>query len=260
MADEFLKLQNISHRFDGEEVLTGIDWAVDRGENWAIIGPNGAGKTTLVRIACGYLWPNRGGEVIRQGELRPNMRELWKSIGWISAELREKFPANQKTLTTIITGRYATTRSIFREQESDRQAALEILANFDASGLAEKKFSQLSQGEKQIVLVARAMMAEPYLLVLDEPCAGLDPGQRENFLAFLDRAEKSRQEVGIILITHHVEEIIPIFSRVLALEDGEVVARGKKEEILNQKVLSELYDSPISPRRIEDRYWPVVES
>lgn len=258
MSPDFLELREVSHSFGGQTVLRKVNWTVSEGENWAVIGPNGAGKTTLVRIACGFLWPNQSGKVVRKGQLRPNLREMWKSIGWISAELINELPGKQTALETVLTGKFATTRCP-REVDSGMQRQAEkLLTNLSAGALEDKKFGELSQGEKQKVLVGRALMAEPYLLVFDEPCAGLDPGARETFLEFLAGVDRNRQGVGIILITHHVEEITPLFSKVLAVKEGRVVGRGNRSEVLKDSVLSTLYDCEFASELVEGRYWPVV--
>ncbi len=181
--------QSVGYHQQGTDILADINWQLEAGQHWAVLGPNGSGKTTLLRIACGYLWPTSG-RVLRLGRELIDLSELRRSIGWISSDLAARVPARDTGLETVVSGRYAQIGlkrfEVGGPSEADFADAARELALLDCSQLADKHFGVLSQGERQQVLMARARMARPMLLVLDEPCAGMDPGVRERFLAWLD--------------------------------------------------------------------------
>src|SRR5688572_24677596 len=181
-----LELRRVTYLGGSKKILDCIDWIVQPGEHWAILGPNGSGKTTLLRIASGYLWPNAGGTVYRKGETLLDLRELRKSIGWVTASLASEIPGAEKALRTVVSGKFAQIGLL--EQcggealPSDYRKALTYLRELGCGNLRDRQFGTLSQGEQQKVLIARARMTERYLIFLDEPCAGMDPRARETFL------------------------------------------------------------------------------
>jgi len=257
-----LRFHNVSYRADGRLILEGVSWTVRRGEHWSIIGPNGAGKTTLLRIACGFFWPNAGGEVLRNGKSLADLRELRKSIGWVTSTLVPRIPPGERALDTVMSGKFAQTglrrQAGARPTAPDRKRALQYLNELRAAELAAKPFGVLSQGEIQKVLIARARMTKPFLIFLDEPCAGLDPGARERFLASIQRLTERTGAPGLVLVTHHIAEIMPAFKRALAIRDGKVVACGLTERVLRPGVLEALYDIPVKVARANGRYSLVV--
>ncbi|HEX9879874.1 MAG TPA: ATP-binding cassette domain-containing protein, partial [Candidatus Binatia bacterium] len=179
-----LDIRNASYWVNGKKILVSINWTVQHGEHWAVLGPNGSGKTTLLRMACGYLWPNAGGEILRNGRRLINLRDLRKSMGWVTSTLTTLIPVREKVLRTVVSGKFAQIGLLegpwgtpTRRDYSLAEAFLDQLA---CSYLADQEFGTLSQGEQQKALIARALMTEPYLIFLDEPCAGMDPGAREN--------------------------------------------------------------------------------
>ena len=174
------------------DILADINWRIERGQHWAVLGPNGSGKTTLLRIACGYLWPTSG-RVLRLGEELIDLGELRRSIGWISSGMIADIPPRDTGLETVVSGRFAQIGlKRFAGSRADAMPTSPMRRPSSrawvAKSLADKPFGVLSQGERQQVLIARARMARPLLLVLDEPCAGMDPGVRERFLALAERA------------------------------------------------------------------------
>jgi iron complex transport system ATP-binding protein len=257
-----LELRDVSYVADGKKILDTINWTVERGEHWAILGPNGSGKTTLLRLASGYLWPNRGGEIYRNGELLTFLPELRKSIGWVTASLVNEIPIHERAIDTVVSGKFAQIGYLggFWGQASraDYARARRYLRELGAARLRERQFGTLSQGEQQKVLVARARMTKPYLIILDEPCAGMDPGARESFLASLKRLGAQKKIPALIYVTHHVEEILPMFQKTLVLRDGKVLHAGKMQDALKPGVLRELYGAPLSLIRRKGRFWPVI--
>jgi iron complex transport system ATP-binding protein len=257
-----LDLRKVSHVADGRKILDSVDWTVHAGEHWAILGPNGSGKTTLLRIASGYLWPNGGGEVFRRGETLTDLPELRKSIGWVTASLAAEIPAQEKVLHTVVSGKFAQMGYLggFWGEAStgDFVLARRYLRELGGEHLREQEFGTLSQGEQQKVLIARARMTKPYLIILDEPCAGMDPGAREHFLASLRRLGVQKKLPALIYVTHHVEEILPLFRRTLVMRQGRVLHAGATAHVLKPGVLQEIYGVALTIIRRTGRYWPIV--
>ena len=238
-----------------------VNWSVDRGDRWAVLGPNGAGKTTLLRVATGLLWPT-GGTVRRLGSEPIDLGALRRSIGWISSDLVAQIPRREPAMRTVVAGRFAQVGfkdlPALQPTADDWQAARDQLQELDCEDLAERPFGVLSQGEKQKVLIARARMAQPLLLVLDEPCAGMDPGAREHLLATLERLAQVAADLTIIFVTHHVEEIMQGFDQVLIMQGGRVAAQGPTAQMITRKTLTDLYDAPIEEIvKSGGRYWPI---
>lgn len=257
------ELRNVSYVSSGKTLLHGINWSVRRGEHWAVLGPNGAGKTTLLNIACGYLWPNAGGEVLRQGRRLSNLAELRKSIGWVTSSLVPKIPPREHVIRTVVSGRFAQIGLLEafggNAGKKDYAAARRYLSEIGCDDLRELEFGVLSQGEQQKVLIARARMTKPYLIILDEPCAGIDPGARENFLASLGRLARQARIPALVYVTHHIEEILPLFEKTLVLKDGRAVHAGATRHILKPAVLQELYGVSFDIVRKKGRCWPVAQ-
>lgn len=257
-----LELRNVSYVADGKQILHAINWAVQPGEHWAILGPNGCGKTTLLKLACGYLWPNAGGEICRRGRALTNLPELRKSIGWVTASLTAQIPVREIAIRTVVSGKFAQIGYIEGfggvADRRDYRRAQKFLDEMRCGQLGNQEFGTLSQGEQQKVLIARARMTRPYLLFLDEPCAGMDPGARENFLATLDDLGKRKNMPALIFVTHHIEEILPLFKKTLVLGDGKVVHAGDTRRVLQRGILKELYGVSLTLTRRKGRYWPVL--
>jgi iron complex transport system ATP-binding protein len=183
------------------------------------------------------------GEVSLLGECfgRSDWRELRKKVGIVSSSVRQMMADEEPALETVASGKYAMIDFWGKLTRTDRAQAMKLLREVEAAYLAERPWRVLSQGERQRVLIGRALMARPRVLILDEPCAGLDPAAREHFLQFLQRLGQSKNAPTLVLVTHHVEEIMPVFSHMLMLKKGSVLATGKKPAILNSANLSEAF-------------------
>src|SRR6266542_4588664 len=240
-----LELRDVSYSANGKTILHRVNWTVQPGEHWAILGPNGSGKTTLLKLACGYLWPNAGGVVLRKGKELTYLPELRKSIGWVTAALVNEIPTRENALNTVVSGKFAQIGYLGgiwgQASSTDYACARRYLTELGCNHVREQEFGTLSQGEQQKVLIARARMTKPYLIVLDEPCAGMDPGARENFLATLQAVGKQKNIPSLIYVTHHVEEILPLFRNTLVLKEGKVLHAGNTSDVLKRNVLEELY-------------------
>jgi iron complex transport system ATP-binding protein len=252
-----IDLDSVSFVRDGRTILSQVSWHVDRGQHWALVGANGAGKTTLLEIVCGTQWPTEGHvHVLGEDYGDIDLRDHRRRIGWFSTALEQKISRREAVRDLVTSGKFATLGLVFdRPSRGDYRRADELLEFMDATVVARQRFDTLSQGERQKVLLCRALMAEPELLILDEPCTGLDVASRERFLESVDRLAGRRGGPGLIVVTHHVEEIVPAVSHVLVLARGRVAACGPKAEVLRSKVLSQALGVSVRVSHRKDRYW-----
>jgi iron complex transport system ATP-binding protein len=258
---DLITCESVGYRQQGFDILADINWRIEAGQHWAVLGPNGSGKTTLLRIVCGYLWPTSG-RVLRLGQELVDLSELRRSIGWISSGMIADIPPTDTGLETVVTGRLGQLglKRFPRggPAEKDFIDAAAELAQIGCQSLADKPFGILSQGERQQVLIARARMARPMLLVLDEPCAGMDPGVRERFLAWLDRRIAASDGPTVVLVSHHMEEIVPGIDNTLMLSAGRIHAAGPSSGILTQSAIETVYGTrPARIEQISGRFWPL---
>ena len=241
---------------DGVDILRDIRWELMPGEHWAVLGANGAGKSSLLSIVAGYEWPSRG-RVAVLGETygKCDMRALKERIGWVSSALFGWLPARQSARQVAVTGIHATIGNWHALSAKDLLRADDALRSIGAYAFRNKRYGVLSQGEKQRVMIARALVTNPDLLILDEPCAGLDPGARERLIEDLDRLCAKENGPTLILVSHHVEEIPAHGTHGLLLKNGRALAAGRLSEVLTDEPLSELYDYPCKVGSSNDRYW-----
>lgn len=248
-------LQQVHFVRSRRAILTGITWRLQKGEHWVVLGANGSGKTTLLLLLAGYLWPTQGSvTVLGQRFGTVDLREVRKKIGWVGSFLQEHVPAHQKPLDLIVGGKFASIGVYEKPSLQDTRKAEELAEILGCAAVVHNPYGVLSQGEKQRVLIARALMANPKLLILDEPCSGLDLVAREQLLETLDRLGRDAQGPTLVLVTHHLEEIMPVFSHVLVLRQGRCVASGLKEQVLTAPVLSSAFGIPIEVEAHGGRY------
>jgi iron complex transport system ATP-binding protein len=236
-------------------ILERIDWRVEAGQHWVILGANGSGKTSLLSTMTGYL-PLTSGSISVLGETygKTDWRDLRTRIGIVSSAIQQLMPGHETALDAIISGKRAMIGLWGDTAEDDRARAMEILRQTEATGISDRPWRFLSQGERQRVLIGRALMTKPELLILDEPCAGLDPVAREQFLQFIERLSQDANAPSLVLVTHHVEEIMPGFSHVLILKSGRVLAAGAKDLVLRADHLSEALGAPLRLSQSHGRY------
>ncbi len=240
---------------DGTKIIDHITWSVRKGEHWVILGANGSGKTSLLSALTGYLTPTTGEvEVLGQRYGASDWRELRRAIGIVSSSVRQMMHDDEPALDSVISGKFAMIDFWGKASAADRAAAMRIMRQVECAHLAARPWRVLSQGERQRVLIGRALMARPRLLILDEPCAGLDPVSREHFLQFIQRLGRQRNSPALILVTHHVEEIMPIFSHVLLLKAGRVLGAGVRDAVLASGPLGETFGAKVALRRVDGRY------
>jgi iron complex transport system ATP-binding protein len=250
-----LEISNLRIQRSKVTILEGVNWRVERGQHWAILGANGSGKASLLSALTGYLMPTAG-EIVLLGKRygRSDWRELRKEIGIVSSSVRQMMSDDEPALETVASGKFAMIDFWGRLSRADKNRALRILRQIECAYLAERPWRVLSQGERQRVLIGRALMATPRVLILDEPCAGLDPAAREHFLQFIQRLGGHWKAPTLVLVTHHVEEIMPVFSQALILKNGKVLASGKKLETLTAKNLSDAFGAKIKLRSKAGRF------
>lgn len=231
-------------------ILREVSWRVDPGQHWVILGANGSGKTSLLKTLTGYLVPTAGRiDVLGRRFGQSDWRELRLQVGVVMNAFSAAIPPAEVVLETVISGKYAQLDLWHRVAPADRVAARRQLRLAGLGHLASREWVYLSQGERQRVLIARALMARPRLLILDEPCAGLDPVARAHFLAFVQQLSARRGGPALVLVTHHVEEIAPAFTHVLLLRRGSVLATGPRARMLTSPQLSAVFDAPCRLRR-----------
>lgn len=250
-----LDLQHLRIERGGTVILDDVNWRVGPGEHWVVLGANGSGKTSLLSALTGYFMPTAGEiELLGHRYGESDWRELRCRVGLVSSAIRQRISDDESALDTVITGRRAMIDLWGKVSAGERREAKRLLAQVECFHLASRPWGVLSQGERQRILISRALMARPKLLVLDEPCAGLDPAAREHFLHFLQRLGRKNSSPALVFVTHHVEEIMPVFSHALVLRAGSVLASGRKQAVLNSRVLSQAFGARSRVRRTRGRF------
>jgi len=245
---------------EGAPILDDIAWTVKPGEHWVILGPNGSGKTTLLSALTGYLNDSSGIRydsrmaLLGQTYGDTDWRALRKHVGIVGASVRNKIHDENPALGVVASGKDALLFIWEDLTKAEIREARRLLRLTECAHLEDRLWAFLSQGERQRVLIARALMAKPALLILDEPCAGLDPVARENFMGFVARLAASPDTPTLILVTHHVEEILPCFSHILCLRGGRTVASGEVPAVLTTATLRRTFGPGVTLRKQGGRY------
>jgi iron complex transport system ATP-binding protein len=254
--DPVLELAGVTVRRGHSTLVDSVDWTVEEDERWVVLGPNGAGKTTLLQVASAQIHPTAGvagilGEVLGTVDVF----ELRPRIGLTSAALAERIPREERVHDVVVSASYGVLgRWRERYDELDHERADELLAEIGVRHLADRTFGTLSEGERKRVQIARALMTDPELLLLDEPAAGLDLGGREDLVTTLSTLAMDEAAPATVLVSHHVEEIPPGFTHALLLRQGRVVAAGPLEEVLTEEVLSSTFGMPLRLVHEDDRW------
>jgi iron complex transport system ATP-binding protein len=253
---DVLDLQGVTIRRGTTTILDGLTWTVQEGERWVVLGRNGAGKTTMLQVASGRMHPTAGVARLLGEQLgKVDVFELRPRIGLSSAALADRIPAGETVRDVVLTAAYGVTGR-WREtyEQLDESRAADLLRAFGMDGFADRYFGTLSEGERKRVQIARALMSDPELLLLDEPAAGLDLGGREELVAALAELANDRRSPVLVLVTHHVEEIPPGFTHLLLLRDGATFAAGPIAETLTDENLSGAFGLPLVVDRLGDRW------
>ncbi|MDG6940028.1 MAG: ABC transporter ATP-binding protein [Nitrososphaerota archaeon] len=256
MGDSVIAFDGVTAFVGGKEVLRDISWRVGKGENWAVVGPNGSGKTTLLKMVGGYHWPKKGKiEVLGRAFGRSDLRELRRTIGMVSSYVTDRVPREQRVLDVVTSGIYSSIRLWKTPTERDTKLAASLLDLVGCAPHAGRTFGELSQGEQQKVVIARALASNPVLLMLDEPCNGLDLRSREEFLDGLTRAAA---RTSMLYVTHRIEEIPAGFTHAMLIRDGSVVASGDIAKTLNGRNMTRCFGVGVRVRRHGGRFSAIV--
>ena len=257
---EILNYKNITFKRDGRKILKDINWKVCEGENWALLGLNGSGKSTILSMIPAYTFATSG-ELSVFGKTFGSCvwNDVKAKVGFVSSTLNNfSDRLNTQTLSDVVLSGKYNSIGIYQEiTQQDREEANKIIDDFKLTQLKTNKFSTLSQGEQRKTLLARAFMNKPELLILDEPCSGLDIRSREIFLKSLEEDFKNKN-MPFIYVTHQIEEIIPSVTHVAILDKGEIVAQGNKFEVLTEENLSKLFDIDLKIEWSNGRPWLLV--
>lgn len=250
-----LRVQNACFIRGGRRILQDVSWEVRPGENWCVLGPNGCGKTSLINLITGYEPATDGDIQIGEDTFgNSDWREVRKRVGLVTNTLTTYIEAGEPVLHVIASGRDAKLNLWQPPPPAWRKQAASLLEAVGGEHLRKSLWGTLSQGERQKVLICRALMARFEILILDEPCAGLDPVARENFLSWMEGISTWEDAPSLVLVTHHVEEILPCFGHVLMLRAGRVHASGTKEKVLTSHNLGEIYGAKVRLKRQKERY------
>jgi iron complex transport system ATP-binding protein len=254
--DTVIAFDRVSVIRSGNYLIRGLSWQVELDERWVVLGPNGAGKTTLLNLASARMHPSRGTAYVLGERLgRTDVNELRTRVGITTGQLAERVPPNERVLDVVVTAAWSVVgrwRESYDPQDEARARAL--LGQLGMGALVEREFGTLSEGERKRTQIARALMTDPELMLLDEPTAGLDLGGREDLIGRLTQLAEDPDAPAMVLVTHHVEEIPPGFTHAMLLREGTVVASGLLGETLTADNLSKTFGLPLVVQRTGDRY------
>jgi iron complex transport system ATP-binding protein len=258
--DAVLSLSGVRVTRDGRPLLEDIEWKVRPGERWVILGPNGSGKTTLLRVAGARLWPTAGTvEVLGRRLGTVDVRTLRSRVAFVSSAVTRELRANQVVREVVASGKFGALETWWHTYgDADWAEADRLLASAGVggpSGIADRQFGVISEGERQHVLLARALMSRPEFLLLDEPAAGLDMGARERLLGVLGTLATGTDQFPLVLVTHHTEEIPPGITHAILLADGRIQRSGLVDEVLTSAAVSRCFSVEVSVGSDNGRWW-----
>jgi len=243
-----LHMENISLKRNGSWILKDVSWEIKKGEHWVLFGLNGSGKTAILNMLNAFYFPSSGNLTVLGKEFGKNYlgEELRKKIGFVSSALQEKLHNHDNAFEIVLSGAFASIGLYDRPTDEMREKAIDLLKQLGCYEYANRNYHTLSQGEKQRVLIGRALMAEPELLIFDEPTNGLDFIAREQLLETIQSIAGNQDSPTMIYVTHHVEEILPVFNKTLLLKQGEVFSSGNTAEMISSGQLSEFFGIPVT--------------
>ncbi|WP_278263632.1 ABC transporter ATP-binding protein [Nocardia sp. AG03] len=255
--DLLIDFSDVTIRRAGRTLVGPVTWQVELDERWVVLGPNGAGKTSLLRMAAAEIHPTSGAANLLGETLgRVDVTELRPRIGLSSAAVASRIPVDEKVSDLVVSAGYAVLgRWRERYDSIDTERAVDMLETLGAEHLSDRTYGTLSEGERKRVLIARALMTDPELLLLDEPAAGLDLGGREELVERLGNLAADPDAPAMVLVTHHVEEIPPGFTHALLLKEGEVVSQGLLEDVVTAANLSAAFSQSIALDRVDGRWF-----
>ena len=251
-----LRLSEVFLTRSGTTILDGVSWTVNSADRWVVLGPNGAGKTTLLQLAAAMMHPSRGTvEVLGQPLGRTDVFELRPRVGFASTAMARRIPPEETVLDVVMTAAYSITGRWSEQYEDlDVRRAQRVLAEWHLGHLGDRRFGNLSDGEQKRVQIARAVMTDPELLLLDEPAGSLDLGAREELVQLLGGYAGAPSAPGMVMVTHHVEEIPVGFTHALLLRDGAVVGAGPMRETVTSELISTTFGLPVGIEERDGRF------
>ncbi len=263
MSNLAINIENASLSLGGNLILKNFNWQLERGSHHFILGANGAGKTTLVKMIMGLAWPYYGATVEVLGERygHIDLATMRKRIAWVSPFLQQLTSERELSGAEVVISGVEGTLGLFRKEEpGEREKAFEMLKMLKGEHLMDRPMQVMSSGEQIKLLIARALMSRPELMILDETGVYLDISSREFFLSMVEKLAADRPELTIIFITQRIEDILPMFDCGMIIRKGEVIARGKRDEVLSEDNLRKAFDLNIKLiRNRAGRFWPVIE-
>lgn len=263
MPEELFQLQKVTVQTGGQTRLENVSFSLEQGVHTGLLGLNGSGKTTILQLLTGYIWPTEGTVHSWMGKHgQVPMQQLRREIGWVSDALDDRYRtrSSDTALEVVISGYFASVGLYDDPGEEVTAYALKCLDRFQVERYADKPYSQLSQGEKRRVMLARAWVIKPRLLILDEPCTGLDVKGREELLSLLQQALSEPNAPTLLYVTHHIEELPPAVINMALIKEGKLLCQGFKADVLTDKLISEAFDVQASITWEEERPWLRVKS
>nr|WP_205396908.1 ABC transporter ATP-binding protein [Streptococcus lutetiensis] len=242
-----LSLTNVSLERQNKKLLNNVNWQVNKGEHWAILGLNGSGKTSLLKLITAEYWTSQGSvEVLGNKFGGTDISNMRTKIGIVGSFIAERLSPHMLAEKIVLTGKYKSSILYTEYGEKELEEARQMLISIGGEHLLGRIYASLSQGEKQLLLIARSLMESPEILILDEATSGLDLFAREKLLTQIEQITGLPNAPTIIYVTHHAEEITRSFTHVLLLKKGNIIAKGPKNEVLTEEILSDFYDQPVS--------------
>ncbi len=242
-----LLLEDVSLKREGKWILQNVNWQIKKGEHWVLFGLNGAGKSTLLNMLTAEYFPTKGKVTVLGMEFGKTYlgEKLRRKIGIVSSSLQQKFYPVDNAFEIVLSGGFASIGLYETPTDEMRAKAIDLLKELGCFKYANQNYETLSQGERQRVLIARALMADPSLLILDEPTNGLDFIAREHLLESIKNIAKRPEAPTILYVTHHVEEILPVFNKTLLLKEGQVFSSGSTQDMISSEMLTQFFDLPV---------------
>lgn len=254
-----ISLNNISLTINRNSILRDISWEIEKGQKWVLFGKNGSGKTQLLKIVTGYIHQSAGAvHRFGSGQYGSDIRELRKRIGYMSTYLKDRIPPGEKVLDVVLSGYFASIGLYNTVSSTEINKARELLNMIHMNRFEDRTFGTLSYGERQKVIILRSIIEDPDILILDEPTLGLDILSREEFLDILEKIGSAR-ELAMIYVTHHMEEIIPLFNNIFVINNGASYFQGTIESALEQDIIDKLYDNKIKIDAKNGRYYSLLK-
>ena len=253
-----INLKNVNLTRNKKEILKDITWKVNPSENWVILGLNGSGKSSLLKLILAEEWKTSGEITVLNTQFGSGeIPKLRKRISVVGSFIAERFQPNIKAENLVYTGKFNSSMLYKPYTDQELDEARQLLRQMGAKSLISRNYASLSQGEKQVLLIARSLILKPELLILDEATNGLDLFAKEKLLKQLQQINQLKTAPTLIYISHHPDEITDIFTHLLLLREGKVIQSGKKENLLNEKILTDFYQEKVEVHRFEQKYFVI---